>query len=166
MREESKFRNAFQPNNLYQLGEGLKRNFWFNCDYGIGEKLRLKSRVQYSSYLFDNQTTEGLTLLQDISFSIGRFHITGRQALFETDNYDNRQYVYENDAWLAYSLPAYTGKGVRNYALIEYKLNKQLTFWLRYAKTRLIDRDEIGSAQDAIEGNTKNDIKFQARFKF
>lgn len=166
LREESKFRNASQPNNLYQLDEGLKRNFWFNCDYGIGEKLRLKSRVQYSSYLFDNQTTEGLTLLQDISFSIGRFHITGRQALFETDNYDNRQYVYENDTWLAYSLPAYTGKGVRNYALIEYKLNKQLTFWLRYSKTRLIDRGEIGSAQDAIEGNTKNDIKFQARFKF
>lgn len=166
VREESKFRNLPEVTNLYQLGEGLKRNFWLNCDYGLGENVRLKSRIQYSSYLFNEQTTEGLTLLQDISFSIGRFQFTGRQALFDTDNYDNRQYVYENDAWLAYSLPAYAGVGVRNYALIEYKIHKQLTIWLRYARTRLINRDEIGSGQDAIEGNTKNDVKFQARFKF
>lgn len=166
VREESKFRNLPEITNLYQLGEGLKRNFWLNCDYGLGEKVRLKSRIQYSSYLFNEQTAEGLTLLQDISFSIGRFQFTGRHALFDTDNYDNRQYVYENDAWLAYSLPSYAGVGVRNYALIEYKIHKQLTIWLRYARTRLTNRDEIGSGQDTIEGNTKNDVKFQARFKF
>lgn len=166
VREESKSRNLQEAGNLYQLGEGLKRNLSLNCDYGIGEKVRLKSRMQYSSYSFHGKSTEGFTLLQDISFVTGRFKFTGRHALFDTDNYDNRQYVYEKDAWSAYSLPAYSGMGVRNYALIEYKIHKHLTIWLRYARTRLSGEVEIGSGQDLIAGNTKNDVKFQARIKF
>ncbi len=89
-----------------------------------------------------------------------------RYALFDTDNYDNRHYVYENDVWLAYSLPAYYGKGVRKYILLAYTLNKQVSIWLRYAHTRYIDRNMIGAGVDAINGNTKNDIKFETRIKF
>jgi hypothetical protein len=166
VREESKCRNLSAVTNLYETRPGVKRNAWLNCDYGIGEKLKLKSRIQHSSYLFEGKTSEGLTLIQDVSFSVGRFQFTARHALFDTDNYDNRQYAYENDAWLSYSLPAYAGVGVRNYVLIEYTVLKQLTIWLRYARTRVNNQDEIGSGQDAIEGNTKNDVKFQARIKF
>jgi hypothetical protein len=166
VREESKFRNRSDVSNLYQLAEGLKQNIAMNCDYGIGENLRLKSRFQFSRYLFLSETSEGFTLMQDLSFSFGRFQFTGRHALFDTDNYDNRQYAYENDAWLSYSLPAYSGVGVRNYALIEYTLHKQFTLWVRFARTRVINDDEIGSGPDAIAGNTRNDVKFQARIKF
>jgi hypothetical protein len=166
VREESKFRNAGYPSNLYQPEEGLKLNLLFHCDYGIGEKIRLKSRVQYSSYRFGEGTSQGFVIVQDLSFSTGKFKFTARHALFDTDNYDNRQYVYENDAWLAYSLPAYAGVGVRNYALIEFTMHKNLAFWLRYARTRLINEIEIGSGQDTIEGNTENDVKFQVRLKF
>jgi hypothetical protein len=166
VREESKSRNRSDVADLYQLAEGLKRNLAVNCDYGIGEKLRLRSRFQYSHYLFQSQASEGFTLLQDISFSAGRFQFTGRHALFDTDNYDNRQYAYENDTWLSYSLPAYSGVGVRNYALVEYTIHKQFTVWLRFARTRIINKDEIGSGLDAIAGNTRNDVKFQARIKF
>jgi hypothetical protein len=122
--------------------------------------------VQYSNYLFDKKTTEGFALIQDISFALGRFRFTGRHGLFDTDHHDNRQYVYESDAWLAYSLPSYSGVGVRNFALFEYKVHKQLTLWVRYARTRLLKSDEIGSGPEAIDGNTKNDVKFQARFRF
>jgi hypothetical protein len=166
IREESKLRNRSDVSNLYQLAEGLKRNIAVNCDYGVGEKLRLKSRIQYSRYLFRPELSEGFTFIQDLSFSFGRFQFTGRHALFDTDNHDNRQYVYENDAWLSYSLPAYSGVGVRNYALIEYTIHKQLTLWLRFARTRIINDDEIGSGPDTIAGNTRNDVKFQARIKF
>jgi hypothetical protein len=104
--------------------------------------------------------------MQDISFSLGKFQFTGRHALFNTDHYDNRQYVYENDAFSSYSLPAYDGVGVRNYALIEYKLTKRLTIWLRYGHTRRKGEGEIATGQDAIEGNTRNDVKFQARLRY
>lgn len=166
IREESKGRNLGETTALYQLREGLRRNVTINCDYGFAENIRLKSRMQYNSYSFSKQTTEGFALIQDISFKWGRCKFTARHALFDTDHYDNRQHVYEQDAWLAYSLPAYSGVGVRNYALFEYKLHKQLTIWLRYALTRKTKGGEIGSGPDRIEGNTRNDVKFQARFEF
>lgn len=166
VRTESKFRNAAEAISIHKVHEGTKRNATLHCDYGIGDRLRMKSRVQYNRYVIDKTLTEGLALLQDITVSLGRLKVTGRHALFDTDHHDNRHYVYEHDAWLAYSLPAYSGVGVRNYALIEYKVHKQLTLWLRYARTRLINTAEIGSGQDVIEGNTKNDVKFQARLRF
>jgi hypothetical protein len=166
VREELKSRNLPVVTTVYALDDGLKRNVTVSCDYGIGEKIRLKSRAQYNSYFFNKSTTEGIALVQDFSFSLGRFQFSGRHALFDTDHHDNRHYVYENDAWLAYSLPAYSGVGVRNYALIEYKVHKQLTLWVRYARTRLLKGYEIGSGLDVIDGNTKNDVKFQVRFKF
>ena len=166
VREERKSRNLSGLTALYQAGEAIKRNAVAHCDYGVGETVRFKTRMQYNEIYFDQKTTRGFTLLQDVSFSAGRFKFTGRHALFETDHHDNRHYVYEHDAWLAYSLPAYSGIGVRNYALIEYKVHKRLTIWGRYARTRLISGEEIGSGVDAIAGNTKNDVKFQARLKF
>jgi hypothetical protein len=159
-------RNHGEMTALYRLHEGLRRNVTIHCDYGIADNIRMKSRAQHSSYSFSKQTTEGFALIQDISIRWGRFRFTGRHALFDTDHYDDRQYVYEQDAWLAYSLPAYSGVGVRNYALFEYKVHKQLTIWLRYALTRLTKEGEIGSGPDRIEGNTKNDVKFQARLRF
>jgi len=167
VREESKERNIESDNpNLYLTAKGKKYNYWFQCDYGIGQKLKLKTRAQFSSFSINQHTTHGMALLQDIGIDLGRIELTARYALFDTDDYDNRQYVYERDVWLAFSLPAYYNQGVRNYFLLEYKLNKQISLWLRYAHTRYQHQDEIGSGVDSIEGNIRNDVKFQARIKF
>ena len=165
-REESKARNLPAANNLYSVAQGTKRNYWAVVQYSVTDHLKLKTRAQFSTFYINNATTEGLVLLQDIIFSAGRFQFSARHALFDTEDYDNRQYVYENDAWMAFSFPAYYGVGIRNYFLIEYKVSKMLSFWIRYARTRYTNRDEIGSGSDAIEGNTRNDIKFQALVRF
>lgn len=165
-REESKPRNRSGTQQVYTL-EPLNRHVVSaHCDYGIRGNIRLKSRVQYSMQNSGTGVTEGWAVVQDVSISLGKFQITARHGLFDTDQSDNRQYVYERDAWSSYSLPAYSGVGVRNYALIEYNLSKRVTIWLRYARTRMSSVAEIGSGQDTIEGNTKNDVKFQARLKF
>jgi hypothetical protein len=52
--------------------------------------------------------------------------LTGRYAIFDTEDYDNRQYVYERDVWLTYSLPAYEGRGVRNYIVAEYSFHEEI----------------------------------------
>lgn len=165
-REESRQWNVPGRTTLYETSGRIRRNLTGHCDYGVREKIRLRTRIQYSVQDFDGRTTEGWAVMQDVSFSVGRFQLTGRHGLFDTDHYDNRQYVYESDAFSSYSLPAYSGEGVRNYALIEYKLNKQLTIWLRYARTSMVNGGEITNGPNAIEGNTRNDVKFQARFTF
>ncbi|HEY9009069.1 MAG TPA: helix-hairpin-helix domain-containing protein [Ohtaekwangia sp.] len=167
LREEVKSRNnAADTSTLYTQARGRKYNYWLQCDAGITSALRLKTRLQGSSYSIDNHTTRGIALIQDISIRIARWEITARYALFDTDDYDNRQYVYENDVWLAFSLPAYYGEGMRKYILLEYKLNEYISFWLRYAYTRYNDRTSIGAGVDQIDGNIRSDVKLQARVKF
>jgi hypothetical protein len=165
-KEESKARNTPGTTGLYELGECLRRSLSFLCDFPVGEKIRLRSRVQYSQQEVPGAVTEGWSFAQDLSVSLRKVRLTARHALFDTDHYDNRHYLYENDAWSSYSLPAYAGVGVRNYALIEYKVTRQLTIWVRYARTLMSTDGQIGTGQDLIEGNKKNDVKFQARIKF
>jgi hypothetical protein len=167
IREEVKARNiAIPTSTLYTTGKGKKYNYWLSSDIGVSDHVRFKTRLQFSSYSIQHQTTRGMVLMQDIRFNMRKFEVTARYALFDTDDYDNRQYVYENDVWLAFSLPAYYGKGIRRYILLEYKLNTYVSFWFRYADTRYTDRDSVGSGVDETEGNVRSDLKFQTRIKF
>jgi len=50
--------------------------------------------------------------------------------------------------------------------MTEYTVSKHLSVWVRFAHIRYTDRNEIGSGSDTIEGDTKNDIRVQARIKF
>ena len=165
-REESKVRNTTNTQtNLYETAQGIKRNYWINFDYPVSEHIKMKTRAQFSTFHFNGATTKGMALLQDISIGLGKLSLVGRYAIFDTDDYDNRQYVYERDVWLAYSLPAYAGTGIRNYLMAEYTVSKKFTVWIRYAHTRYTDRDEIGSGADTITGKQKNDFRIQTRIK-
>jgi hypothetical protein len=165
-RTEVKDRNASDDTPLYLVNSGRKKNLLLSTQYGIGQKLRLKTRVQYSDYEFHGRLTSGVCLMQDLMADVGRFKFNLRYALFDTDDFDNRQYAYENDVWLAYSLPAYDGRGVRKVMLIHYKLNRSIGFWLRFARTRYADRESSGSGVDTVNGNIRDEVKFQAMFRF
>ncbi len=164
-REETKSRNIATESNLYQVMPGTKRNYWINLDYVITPNVTMKTRAQFSSYRLNDNFTQGMMVLQDITWSVGRFSLSGRHALFDTDDYDNRLYVFEKDAWLAFSFPAYFGVGVRNYALLQFSVTRNIDVWLRWARTRFTDRETIGSGSETIQGNTRNDVKFQARIR-
>jgi hypothetical protein len=164
-REEQKQRNTSADTPLYLTESGRKRNWWLNVDYQISSSLRFKTRAQFSNYQFENKFSKGMTLLQDISWTLNSFEFTARYALFDTDDFENRQYVFERDVWLAYSLPAYFGQGIRYLFLIQFNVNQRLTFWLRWTQTRYQNQDSIGSGLDAINGNQRNDIKCQIRLR-
>ncbi len=160
-KEEQKVANISGDANLYRTTEGIKRSALLNFSYSLTDDLQMKTRMQGSQYQFNNNTSQGIAIMQDINWKISRFEITGRYALFQTDDYDNRQYTYERDAYLAYSFPAYYGKGVRTYLMLEYAMNKYVSFWLRYSLTRYLDQETIGAGVDTIAGNQRNDIRIQ-----
>ena len=165
-REENKVRNSSESVNLFSTHPIKKKNYWIQCEYELTEGLKLRSRVQFSTINFHSNSTQGIAVVEDINVEIGKFQITCRYALFDTDDYDNRQYVYENDVLLAYSMPAYYGEGVRKMLMIRYKLNRYVSVWLRYAHIRYEDDEKIGSGSDAIDGSIRNDLKFQIRILF
>ncbi len=164
-REETKVRNNSSDNHLYITAPGTKRNFWVNVDYQVTPHLSFRTRAQFSTYSHEQSFSKGMILLQDLTWNLGKFSISGRYALFDTDDYDNRLYVYEKDVWLAFSFPAYYGVGVRNYLLFQYSISKKVDIWLRWANVRYTDRVTIGSGSDTIEGNIRNDVKFQTRIR-
>jgi hypothetical protein len=164
-RAETKTRNNSMDNNLYLTDQGTKRNYWINVDYQITPQLSFKTRAQFSTYALAEQQTSGMMILQDVVWNSGKFSISGRYALFDTDDYDNRLYVYEKDVWLAFSFPAYYGVGVRNYLLLQYSISKKVDIWLRWAHVRFTDRDTLGSGNESIAGNIRNDVKFQTRIR-
>jgi hypothetical protein len=131
--------------------------------------LELRTRVQ-ASQLRDADTApwrRGYVLAQDVGYQLNRrLKLTARYALFDTDDYDTRQYVYEQDVLLAVSVPALYGQGTRVYGLAEIRLAKPLTLWLRYAETRYRHQPTIGSGLEEIEGSTRSEVKAQLRYKF
>lgn len=166
LKEETKARNISNDFNLYRLADGTRRNFTLQADYAATRQLNLKSRLQFSSFQFNGNTTQGLVVMQDAIFNAQRFSITARYALFDTDDYDNRIYIYEPDTWLAFSFPAYSGQGVRNIFLVSYRITKNITCWVRWAQTRYLKQDMIGSGGETIVGNSQNDVRFQVRIQF
>lgn len=175
IRTEEKERTFnFDDGNLNRLVPAIKRSYIINMDYKIGRAFSLKSRLQFSNFSFLNQKTKGLAFAQDLNFEISKFKFSTRLALFDTDDFENRQYLYEKNVLYAFSIPAYSGTGIRNYAMVQYKPTRKLTFWLRYSRTRFNDASRIlfveasqfGSGLSQIEGDTRSDIRFQVRVKF
>lgn len=152
--------------NLSVLAQTSKRNYIFNLDYAVGRTFSFKSRVQGSSYTETEKTTHGIALVQDVNLSFWKMKLSTRFSLFETDDFNNRQYIYEKDVLYAFSIPAYNGSGTRSYAVLQYNVSRSMTIWLRYAQFQFANQSEVGSGLSAINGNTRSEFKLMLRYKF
>ncbi|MBS1557408.1 MAG: helix-hairpin-helix domain-containing protein [Bacteroidetes bacterium] len=165
-RQETKPRNTGADHNLFLTATGTKQSYWINCDYATDLHLAFRTRLQFSSYSLNGKNTQGMVILQDVTYQIKKIALSGRYALFETDDYDNRLYVFEHDAYLTFNFPAYYGKGIRQYVLLQYQVNSKVDIWVRWSQTHYLNQEKISSGGDTILGDSKNDVKFQARIKF
>ncbi|MFQ3213529.1 MAG: hypothetical protein ACJAT1_001656 [Marivirga sp.] len=151
--------------NTYMVSTTKKRNITLNYNLQANPIIALKSRIQYSDYQAENELTRGIAIIQDVDFNFKKLRINARYALFDTENYENRQYVYEKDVLYAFSIPAYQNTGVRSYILVQYKISKNIKIWAKWSQFRYFGEDDIGSGNETIEGDTKSDIKFQILLK-
>ncbi|WP_420316035.1 ComEA family DNA-binding protein [Ekhidna sp.] len=152
--------------NLNQLVDQVKYNYIFNVDYELKPWLKLKTKVQSSTQNEDEEFTKGFAIIQDVNFVWWKLKFNTRMALFDTDNFDNAQYVYESDVLYAFSIPAYNGSGVRSYVMVRYDPIRNISLWLRYAQFSFRDRDTVGSGLEESEGNTSSELKAMLRVKF
>ncbi len=167
-RAEQKERNLRDsPGPLRQLAEQRRRHYWLVLNYAPDRNFSLSSRVQCSDFGQEGQpTTRGYALIQDITYGRERWRLSGRYALFDTDDFENRQYAFEKDVLFAFSIPAYSGRGIRAYLLAQYRLAPRTDIWVRLAQTSFRDRDAVGSGLERIEGRQRTDLKVQVRQRF
>ncbi|MER2996488.1 hypothetical protein [Pontibacter populi] len=166
-RTESKGLNA--PNNtttIDYVAQALRRNYLLYYEFAPTPALSLKSRVQFSSYEHEAPRQTGYIIAQDVNYTFRNIRLSTRYALFDTDSYDTRQYVYERDVLYAFSIPALSGKGTRVYALLQFQLIRDLDVWVKYGITSYRNVDTIGSGLETIVGSTRSDVKAQVRYKF
>lgn len=168
-RNENKLRNL--SNNTTKadyLVPTIRQNWALQADVKANSWMSFRTRVQGSMW---NQTggkaaTSGLAFSQDLNFDFGKFSISNRFALFDTDDYNNRQYMYEKNVLYAFSIPALYGTGTRVYSLIQYSPTRKIDLWFRVARTVQKDAKTIGSTLEQITGNAKTDLVAQIRYKF
>ena len=166
--EENKERNQPDNNtNLNYIGNTTRKNAVFNLQYAPSRRFSIHSRVQWGSFEFGNQKpSNGFVMLQDAAFDWGRLSVSGRFAIFDTDDFNSRQYVYEKDVLYAFSIPAYANRGARNYVMLQYAASKHLDVWVRWARTSYRDLQTISSGLNAIDGPTRSELKAQVRWRF
>jgi hypothetical protein len=166
-RTESKGLNvANNTTPIDYVTQALRRSYLLYYEFSPMPALSLKSRLQFSSYEHEAPTQTGYLIAQDVNYTFKNIRLSTRYALFDTDSYDTRQYVYERDVLYAFSIPALSGKGTRVYALLQFQLIRDLDVWVKYGITNYRNVDTIGSGLETIEGSRRSDVKAQVRYKF
>ncbi len=138
----------------------------FHLQYQPSEKVTLKTRaelVHYEGAMKEN----GIMVFQDVQFSpvAVPLNLSARVSWFSTAGYNTRIYAFENDLLYTFSVPAFSGKGIRTYLNMKYTISKHLDCWLKLGNTFQYDRESISSGYSEINGKNKTEIKIQVRLK-
>ncbi len=168
-RDETKLRNlAGNAASADILVPTRRQNWVIQADMKATKWLSFRTRIQGSWW--DQQKgppqTRGLAISQDLNLDLGKFSISNRYSIFDTDDYNNRQYLYEKNVLYAFSIPALNGRGIRFYSLIQYSPTRKMDIWIRFARTIQRDLKTLGSGLEEINGNRRSDFVVQFRYKF
>ena len=85
-------------------------------------------------------------------------------ALVDTETFDNRLFPYEHNALGTFAIPAFSGRGSRQYLLVQYRIHPKLNAYLRIAQTRYADREVISSGMQEIKGPKQTDTVLVLRY--
>ncbi|MVN78442.1 hypothetical protein GO988_19090 [Hymenobacter sp. HMF4947] len=149
-------------------GQQLRHSLLVYYDGQPTPRLGLRTRLQATYLRADDGQPwrRGFVLSQDASVQLARrVQLSARYAVFDTDDYDTRQYMFEQDVLYAVSLPALYGQGTRAYVLAQATFNKHFTGWLRYAETRYRHQNTIGSGLEEIQGAARSEVTAQVRYR-
>ncbi|WP_192351150.1 helix-hairpin-helix domain-containing protein [Algoriphagus sp. Y33] len=167
VREEQKDRNlsdSGEPALPYQIRPLNKINGMLSLEHQVSKSFFFRSRILFSRVNYDEQKMTGFMILQDAQYSFSKFRLTGRVALFDTEDYDTRIYTFENNVLWTFSIPAFAGQGMRYYLLAQYKVNSQITAYFRFSRTSYTDRETISSGLQEIEGSRQTETALLIRY--
>lgn len=171
--EEHKMRNlptarlSGPKTPLPTIATTIRRTAVLQAEYDVPLKFAVRTRVQGGNYTYvGTSPSQGITIIQDVTWRFSKLELSGRMAFFATDDYDSRQYVYEKDVLYAFSLPAYYDRGTRHYVMLRYAMSRNLRIWLRWSQTRFSNTELISSGLGEIQGNTRSEAKAQVMYTF
>lgn len=170
-----RFRQKTKQVNASQTGlpipvssDSRSSSLRYQIEWPVNSNIEMNNRFEMLENQQEGSANHyGYLVSQDLGFKPTGLpvSITFRYALFDTYSYNERIYSYENDVLYGYSVPAYEGKGIRCFLLVQWTTLRKLEIWLRYAQTFYTDRNVIGTGLEQIDGNMKSEIKLQVRIR-
>ena len=150
-----------------EIAMGTKNNYKLCYKHKLSKNVSINSEVQCNSYQQLDPLTWGYAAVQDVVYKIRKLQLKGRVAWFSTEAGANKLTFYEpNVLYAGFNFPAYQGQGMRYCLLVCYKPTPAFRLEMKYTLTHYREKDKIGSGQETIEGNVKNDVRLQAIFRF
>lgn len=151
------------------LADVLKQQIRLDGQYNLSSAWRIRSRAEWAAYVKGEQEQEyGWLFFQDVFWDNPStpLALNMRLAYFNTDSYNSRIYAYENDVLYASSFPLYQNQGWRFYANCQWRLNRGLNLWLRYAVFNYTDLASVGSGLALSSGNKRSTVTAQLRWQW
>jgi len=134
------------------------KSFNFAFRYALHDNLNLGTRIDYKNA--DPPGSRGVLLLQELNYRFRKWPVTLwiRYCLFNTDTWDSRFYVYENDLLYSFSIPALSGMGSRSYIMAKWEIGDFAEIRIKCAFTSI--------AENSNSYINRNEIKMQFRAWF
>ena len=145
---------------------GLKRQTRLQADYQLTKTLQSKTRIQYSDYKILKSNTSGFAAFQELGWHLNKLSWFAGATWFHTEDFLNRQYLYEQGALYDFNIPSYHGDGIRLYTLITWKASRHFKCWIKTGRIFYRGISSTGTGLDEISGNRKTDMLLQAEYNF
>ncbi|MBP5240300.1 MAG: hypothetical protein J6Z26_00155, partial [Bacteroidales bacterium] len=145
-----------------------RQNLQLNLKYSPSSQWAFNTRVEYCWFSAESKyDTTGFLIAQDVVFNPKQipFSFAMRYAIFDAP-YDARIYAFERDLTYEFSVPSHNGKGSRFYLFVNWKMSDKINLAARYSIWYYPDKTTIGTGNDEIDGNTKQEFKIQFKVKF
>jgi hypothetical protein len=166
VRGETKDRNApAGPGQLAEVLPARRQLYTFYLNFAASDTWQWRTRVQWSGYRHTGAGGQGFYTGQEVTTRLKASRFTLGYGLFDTDDFDTRQYVPESDVLLAFAVPVLSGMGSRTFLLYQQDLTRKIDLWIKAAHTAYRYQKTIGTGLDEIAGPEKTEIRCQLRYR-
>ncbi len=153
--------------NNYQLISYTTQKFRFHTSYSSSNIYEVQFRFEQSYY--NSQTINSKGYLSYINlklmFQQQKLNFWLRYSIFNTNDYNSRIYSYENDLLYNFSTPAFFYNGSKFYIQGQWKINRALRIWMKYAYLQYTETKN-GLNNNPSPSQTQTIIKMQLQYVF
>lgn len=152
-----------------EVVSGKKTQMRFMITRSISD-IRFQTSLDFNSIEknLKEDKTFGFSLSQTGYYNpeFGKFSLYVRLALFDAENFDNRIFVYEKSLPGSFSMPVFYGLGGRIGICFSYKINSNISFWVKTGYFSYSERDMTNILNEESESNNLTSIQALIRWKF
>ncbi|MBL7138100.1 MAG: helix-hairpin-helix domain-containing protein [Bacteroidales bacterium] len=166
--KRAEINSCLSGGNTTPLTEERRSNLKVECHITASPTVSLRSCLALRNYRTKDQTREtGYLASQEFIYKrAGVFRgVQMKYILFDIPYYNARIYTYEPDVLYSWSSPACYGRGIRCVLMVQAETARRVEFWGWVGITKYLDRTNIGSGLELINGSLKSEVKVQLRIK-